>query len=121
MAEELRHAAGHATYEVHEVLDEDPVVNLGILFRCTDYVGAVEFAFEYLASRDPRRDGTVSGLEVVKNDRGKRETVWTYSHASHVNRLDPVRKWGFDVTRNWHRPVGPVHPPRLGSRVTRRV
>jgi hypothetical protein len=121
MAEHVRHAAGQATYEVHEVLGEDPTATLGILFRCTDYAGAVEFAFEYLVRRDPQREGTVGGLEVVKNDRGKRETVWTYSHAAQGSRLDPLRKWGFDVTRNWQGPAAHVRPLPLSHRISRRA
>jgi hypothetical protein len=121
MAEEVRHAAGQATYEVHEVLGEDPAVDVGIVCRCEDYVRAVDFAFEYLAKRDPRRDGTVNRLEVVKNDRGKRETVWTYSHVAHANRPDPVRKWGFDVTRSWQGPATSVRALPLRHRVSRRA
>ena len=33
MAEELRHAAGQATYEVREILDGDAWVDMGILYR----------------------------------------------------------------------------------------
>ena len=121
MAEDLRHAAGRATYEVREVRDGDPTVDLGLLFRCTDYVHAVEFVFEYLGRRDPQRDGTVGGLQVVKNGDGKRETVWAYSHAAQANRPDPVRKWGFDVTRHWQGPVAPVRPLRLANRISRRA
>jgi hypothetical protein len=64
---------------VREGADEAYAREGALLFRCTDYGRAVEFAFEYLANRDPGRDGTVAALEVVKNDRGKRETVWTYT------------------------------------------
>lgn len=121
MAENLRHAAGQTTFEVREALAEDRAVDLGIVFRCEDYVRAVEFAFDYLATRDPRRDGTVAGLEVVKNDRGKRETVWTYRHAAEATRPDPMRRWGFDVTRNWQGPATPVRPVRLANRISRRA
>jgi hypothetical protein len=121
MAEQVSHAAGQATYEVHEVPGEDRTDTLGILFRSADYAGAVEYAFDYLASHDPRREGLVGGLEVVKNDRGKRETVWTYSHATQGSRVDPLRRWGFDVTRNWHGPATHVRPLPLSRRITRRV
>jgi hypothetical protein len=119
MAEDSRHAAGQATYEVREVLDGDPAVDLGLLFRCNDYVHAVEFAFDLLARRDPRRDGTIGALEVVKNDRGKRETVWNYSHSAQASRPDPMRRWGFDVTRHWQGPATPVRPLTLGQRIRR--
>lgn len=121
MAEDHRHAAGQLTYEVTEVHGEDPTAGLGIIFRSTDYVQAVEFAFDYLSRRDPSRDGTVDGLHVVKNDRGRRETVWTYAHTARVNQFDPMRKWGYDVTKNWHGPAVPVRPLRLGSRISRRA
>jgi hypothetical protein len=119
MAEGLRHAAGQATYEVREVLDGDPSVELAVLFRCADYVHAVEFAFDILERRDPRREGIVGGLQIVKHEQGKRETVWTYSHSAQESRPDPARKWGFDVTRHWHLPTASVRP--VAGRVSRRV
>jgi hypothetical protein len=122
MAEELRHAAGQATYEVREILDGDAWVEMGILYRCTDYAQAVDFAFDYLGRRDPRRTGAVGGLQVIKEDRGRRETVWTYDHAEQAKRPDPVHLYGFDVTRRWTAPTGPVQRPTpLRSRVLRRV
>jgi len=119
MADDLRHAAGQPTYEVREVLDEDHAVDLGLLFRCNDYAHAVEFAFDLLERRDPRREGVIGGLAVVKTDQGKRETVWTYSHSAHVNRPDPIRRWGWDVTRNWQGPATHVRPLTLGQRIRR--
>jgi hypothetical protein len=119
MAEDLRHAAGQATYEVSEVLDGDPSVELGVLFRCADYVHAVEFVFDFLERRDPRREGTVGGLLVVKHEQGRRETVWAYSHSAQESRPDPARKWGFDVTRRWQLPPASLRP--LPGRVYRRV
>lgn len=121
MAEQDRHAAGQVTYEVTEVHGGDPGVGLGIVFRSVDYAHAVEFAFEYLARRDPDREGSVDGLEVVKNDRGKRETVWTYAHTSRATQVDPMRRWGYDVTRNWEGPRVPVRPLPLGGRISRRM
>jgi hypothetical protein len=122
MAEHLRHAAGQATYEVCEVLDGDPSVELAVLFRCTDYVHAVEFAFELLERRDPRREGIVGALQVVKHDHGQRETVWTYSHSAQEGRPDPARKWGFDVTRHWQAPAATGTPARpFARRVYRRA
>jgi hypothetical protein len=122
MAEDLRHAAGQATYEVREILDGDAWVDMGILYRCTDYAQAVDFAFDYLGRRDPRRTGAVGGLQVIKDDRGRRETVWTYDHAEQENRPDPVHVFGFDVTRRWTVPTGPVQRPTpLRNRVPRRV
>ena len=121
MAGELRHAAGQATYEVHEIADGDTWIHTAMLFRCDDYVNAVEFAFDYLERRDPRRTGTVNGLEVIKEEGGRRETVWTYSHAEEDSRPDPTRKWGFDVTRRWTGPTGPIPRPTPLARVPRRT
>jgi hypothetical protein len=121
MADELRHAAGRASYEVREIHGEDRAVGLGILFRCTDYGRAVEFAFDYLTRRDPRREGTVEGLEVFKNDSGKREAVWSYRHAALAGRFDPARKWGYDVTKSWQLPATSVRPLRLTGRISRRA
>jgi hypothetical protein len=123
MAEDLRHAAGRPTYEVREILDGDAWVDMGILYRCHDYAEAVEFAFDYLGRRDPRRTGAVGGLQVVKaDDRGRRETVWTYDHTERESRPDPVQVWGFDVTRRWNLPTAPVQrPTSLRSRIPGRV
>lgn len=121
MAEELRHAAGQATHEVCEIREGDLRVETVILFRCDDYARAVEFAFGYLERRDPRRTGVVGGLQVVKEEAGRRETVWAYSHAAEESRPDPVQKWGFDVTRRWTAPTGPLPRPTTLARVPRRV
>jgi hypothetical protein len=122
MAEDLRHAAGEATYEVRELLDPDGGVDMEILYRCSEYVLAVEFALDYLGRRDPRRTGAVGGLQVVKERSGRRETVWTYNGAEAEPRVDPVRVWGFDVTRRWTGPRAPLpRPTTLRSRVPRRA
>jgi hypothetical protein len=122
MAEDHRHAAGQATYEVREILDPDGGLDMDILFHCRDYGQAVEYALDYLGRRDPRRTGAVGGLEVVKHDGGQRETVWTYNGAPEESRADPVRVWGFDVTRRWTGPTAPLpRPTTLRSRVPRRV
>ena len=121
MAEDVRHAAGQPTYEVREILDGDAWVDMAILFRCNDYFQAVEFAFDYLGRRDPRRTGAVGGLQVIKDEGGRRETVWTYTHAAEETRPDPVRKWGFDITRRWTGPTSPVPRRTPVARVPRRV
>jgi len=123
MAEDLRHAAGRPTYEVREILDGDAWVDMGILYRCQDYAEAVEFAFDYLGRRDPRRTGAVGGLQVIKNgDRGRRETVWTYNHTEQESPPDPIQVWGYDVTRRWTLPTGPVpRPTSLRSRIPGRA
>ena len=111
MAETQRHAAGQR-YEVHEVLEGAPSVDLGLRFETTDLGTAVDYAFDFLEQRDPRREGAVSGLEIVRVAASGRETVWTYSHTKATGSAgDLVRLWGYDVTRVWSRPYGgPVRP-----------
>ncbi|HEU4449198.1 MAG TPA: hypothetical protein VFR63_04330 [Gaiellaceae bacterium] len=110
MAERERHAAGQR-YEVHEVLEGEPPLDLGQRFETTDFGAAVDFAFDYLEERDPRRDGVVSALEIVRVAGSERETVWRYSHSEAITGpRDLVRLWGYDVTRQWSRPYG--HPVR---------
>ncbi|MEO8289914.1 MAG: hypothetical protein ABI649_02830 [Gaiellaceae bacterium] len=120
MAEALSHAAGQGTYEVREIL-EGQALGPELRHECRDYVLAVEFAFEFLQRRDPRREGVVNGLEVVKIESGRRETVWSYDFTPETNRPDPVHKWGFDVTRTWSGPARPVSRPTFGRLQQRRV
>jgi hypothetical protein len=104
MAATLRHAAGQQ-YEVHELLDGDPPVDLGLRFQASEFGTAVEFAFEYLERRDPQREGIVSALEIVRVSDSEPETVWGYSHAQAARSPnDLVRRWGYDVTRPWSSP-----------------
>jgi anti-sigma factor ChrR (cupin superfamily) len=42
MVDDARHAAGHTTYEVHEVLEGDPAVDLGLRFGAGDFSEAVD-------------------------------------------------------------------------------
>jgi hypothetical protein len=106
MAESQRHAAGHR-YEVHEVLEGAPTVDLGLRFETTDLGTAVDFAFDFLERRDPLREGAVSALEIVRVDGSERETVWTYEHSKATSSAgELVRLWGYDVTRVWSRPYG---------------
>ena len=112
MAGDLRHAAGGSRYEVHEILDGDPALDLGVRHECGDFGTAVDFAFDFLERRDPRREGDVSALEIVRIQGSARETVWSYSRAR-ANDLprNPVGVWGFDVTRPWQGPYRmPVRP-----------
>jgi hypothetical protein len=110
-------AAGLPTYEVHELSEGDPPLELGLRYRTTDYGAAVEYAFDYLNQRDPRREGEVSALEITKvNAGGKRDSVWQYSHTQQATAgVDLVGRWGFDVTRRWHTPAT-LPRPRLTAR-----
>jgi hypothetical protein len=111
MAERDRHAAGQR-YEVHEVLEGEPPLDLGRRFEATDFGTAVDFAFDFLERRDPRREGAVSALEIVRVAGSDQETVWRYSHTETTSGpRDLVRLWGYDVTRQWSRPYGaPIRP-----------
>jgi hypothetical protein len=117
MAGHLRHAAGGSRYEVHEILDGDPALDLGVRHESADFGSAVDFAFDFLERRDPRREGTVSALEIVRVDGSRRETVWTYHHSALADLpRNSVGVWGFDVTRPWQGPYRTPVPPRTAAR-----
>ena len=120
MAATVSHAAGQERYEVREFL-EGRAFGPELRHECRDYVQAVEFAFEFLQRRDPSRVGIVIALEVVKVDGTRRETVWSYDHEGDNSRQDPVRKWGYDVTRSWSGPARPVTRPSFGRLQQRRA
>jgi hypothetical protein len=113
MAEDLRHAAGQPTYEVREILDGDAWVDMGILYRCHDYVEAVEFAFDYLGRRDPRRTGAVGGLQVIKNGDRVGSPARRGRTTTPSRRPDPIRFSGGASTL---RDVGISRPDRCSAR-----
>jgi len=103
MADHTRHAAWHTTYEVHEVVD-DTAIDLGLRFRSDDFTEAIEWALEYLQPKDPS-DKEVSALQIVKDEAGKREVVWSYSlRQAQAGHEDMVRLWGFNPTQSWNLP-----------------
>ena len=103
MADNTRHAAWHTTYEVHEVVD-DTAIDLGLRFRSDDFTEAIEWALEYLQPNDPS-DREVSALQIVKDEAGKREVVWSYSlRQAQAGHQDMVRLWGFNPTQSWNLP-----------------
>lgn len=112
MAEEpLRHAAGRPTYEVRELRDGEAAFEPA-RFESDDYQAAVEYALDFLGRRDPRREGVVSRLEIVRCNGGSREIVWTYPHKGAEGAPgDLVRRWGYDVTRGWHGPAATLPRP----------
>ena len=116
MAHDARHAADRQRYEVHEALEGEPPVDLGLRFQTSSLGMAVDFAFDYLERRDPLREGAVSVLEVVRVEGPSRETVWRYSYAPAGSHGDPTRVWGFDVTRHWS---GPYRTPARPNAVRR--
>jgi hypothetical protein len=106
MVDDLRHAAGHTTYEVHEILEGEPAVDLGVRFSAGDFSEAVELALDYLQAKDPGRR-EISALQIVKVEPGRRVVVWSYSHSgAAASREDLIRLWGFDPSRPWRVPSG---------------
>src|SRR5437763_12173621 len=104
MADHLRRAARQPAYEVHEILEGNPALDLGVRFVSADYLEAVDAAFEYLDDHDPLRTGEVSGVEIIRvRDDDDRETVWRYGHSDVRPADDLTAAWGFDVTRAWFR------------------
>jgi hypothetical protein len=117
MAGHLRHAAGRPLYEVHEILEGEPALDLGVRFETVDFGAAVDFAFDFLDRKDPRREGTVSALEIVRVEGSRRESVWSYDHSrSHDPSRNTIGVWGFDVTRRWQGPHRPPARPRAAYR-----
>jgi hypothetical protein len=108
-------------YEVREIRDGDPPLDLGLRFTTGDYFDAVDFACEFLEEQDPFCDGSVSALEVVKVQDGERTTVLTYRHSLAANlSKDLAGVWGFDVTLPWRGPGGADTDANTGSTGRRR-
>lgn len=105
MAERDSHAAWQNRYEVHEGFGTEPSLDAGLRFESSDFGAAVDFVFSYLERRDPRREGVVIALEIVRVAGAERETVWSYSYGEAAGKPgDSVGVWGFDVTRPWASP-----------------
>ena len=104
MADHLRRAARQPAYEVHEILEGTPALDLGVRFVSGDYLEAVDAAFAYLDEHDPNRTGAVSGVEIHRiRDDDAPETVWRYGHSDIRPPEDLTAHWGFDVTQAWCR------------------
>lgn len=102
MAERDSHAAWQNRYEVHEGFGSEPSLDAGLRFESSDFGAAVDFVFSYLERRDPRREGVVLSLEIVRVAGAERETVWNYSYGeAATSPKNSVGVWGFDVTRPW--------------------
>ena len=102
---QLRHAAGQPTYEVHESLKHHLGLDLGFRFTCESFLDASDYALDFLDEHDPKREGKVSALEIVRVTAERRETVWRYEHnGSQGGHQDPRTIWGFDVT-SWRGPT----------------
>jgi hypothetical protein len=103
MADHLRRAARQPSYEVHETLEGNPALDLGVRFVSEDYLEAVDAAFAYLDEHDPARTGEVSGVEIHRVRDDATETVWRYGHSEIGPPADLMAVWGFDVTQTWFR------------------
>jgi hypothetical protein len=104
MVEDSRHAAGHTTYEVHEALEGNPAVDLGLRFSSGDFSEAIEFGLDYLQpGGSARRE--ISALEIVKVEGDRRDVVWSYSRSgAPASHEDLIRLWGSDPTQPWNVP-----------------
>lgn len=101
---DLCHAAGQPVYEVHEGLKHHPGLDLGLRFSSSSFLDSAEYALEFLDEHDPKREGRVSALEILRVEGKKRETVWRYDHdGSQKGHQDPKEIWGFDANA-WRGP-----------------
>ena len=111
MAESQSHAAGQS-YAVHESMKLHPGLDLGLRHTADSFEDASEFAFEFLDEHDPKREGRVSALEIVRvgPEPEARETVWRYEYnGSPSGHQDPREYWGFDVN-TWRGPDRAAYP-----------
>lgn len=100
----ISHAAGQPTYAVHESLKHHLGLDLGLRHTSTSFLDASEFAFDFLDEHDPKREGRVSALEIVRVTAERRETVWRYEHdGSEGGHQDPKEIWGFSANA-WRGP-----------------
>jgi hypothetical protein len=103
------HAAGQPAYEVHESLKHHLGLDLGLRHTCDSFLDASDYALDFLVEHDPKREGRVSALEIVRVTAERRETVWRYEHdGSERGHQDPKELWGFDVT-TWRGPDRAAH------------
>jgi hypothetical protein len=83
-------------YKVFEVIFEPGYQQRTSLFESTNFLEAVDYAFEFVAEHDP------AALEIHRTNGAAQETVWNYSasRAAAVNaeRKDLVETFGFDPT-----------------------
>src|SRR5205823_13473672 len=112
MADHLRRAARQPAYEVHEILEGTPALDLGVRFVSGDYLEAVDAAFAYLDEHDPNRTGAVNGVENHRiRDDDAPETVWRYVHWLIRSPDDLTTHGSLDVTLACVR----LHATRLRS------
>jgi hypothetical protein len=98
-------AAGQPVYyEVRELRDGEPPIDLGPRFRSGDFLEAADFVLDYLEENDPHREGLVSALEIVRVEGDARAVKTHYRHRDAVGRqaADLTAHWGFPVA-SWGR------------------
>jgi hypothetical protein len=93
-------AAVETRYELRELTDGLVPLVLGVRHAGPRFLDAVEAALDYLNEHDPEREGKVIALQIVRVDGAECEVVWRYRHDA-TPAVDPIRVWGFDVTRRW--------------------
>lgn len=98
MATETRHAAwqNERTYAVRLLSGPGPAVDLAD--GLTDFLDAVDFAFEWLDRVDPARDRATQ-LAILETREGTTEEVWTYPPGPREAREDGdalVERFGFN-------------------------
>jgi hypothetical protein len=110
MAESQSHAAMKSRYVVRESMKRHPGLDLGVRHTCEAFLDAAEFAIEFLDEHDPKREGRVSALEIVRESPEPSETVWRYEHdGSRLGPQDPREVWGFDANA-WRGPDRAAYP-----------
>ncbi len=111
--ENLRHTAlADPLYELRLIPKGDPDADLHLLLATTDYVEALDCAFDHLHEHDPMREGKVAGLAIVRVQGNDREPVWVYSHdETNGAEIDSVGIWGFNVGA-WTGPPSAIVGPR---------
>jgi hypothetical protein len=104
MAGETRPAAGYPIYEVHELVEGEPPVELGLRATCFDYESAADVVFDLLQAEGGVPDGHV--VEIVRVAGGARETVSRFAASPAERETSLVAHWGFAPTSVWHWPTG---------------
>ena len=72
---DLCHAAGQPVYEVHEGLKHHPGLDLGLRFSSSSFLDSAEYALEFLDEHDPKREGRVSALEILRVEGAARDRL----------------------------------------------
>ena len=111
MATDERHAGGETerTYAVQLVAGEAEPRDL--TSGLTEFLAAVDFAFEWLQREDPQRDGT-DRLSIIETRDGGRHEVWSYPPSEEPSAgQELVEVYGFNPVA-WQPPSPPVQAPR---------